>query len=181
MYALKNLDQLIEACRKGDPRAQRQLYEVLARKMMGVCLRYASNKEEAEDIMQEGFINMFKNLDKYSGTGSFEGWVRKIMVNASLLNYRKVKKLREQMDFDQVSYEVASDEDAYSALSTKELLGYIRKLPEGYRIVFNMFAIEGNSHKEIASSLGVTESTSKTQYLRARKFLQGIILKEQVA
>lgn len=164
--------QLIEGCRKGERRAQKELYEMYSRKMMGVCLRYVSDRETARDLLQDGFVKVFTNINAYSGVGSFEGWMRKIFVNCALEYLRKSDVLREATDLDNTSELVQPDSTVISDLSAAELMKLVQELPAGFRTVFNMFAIEGYSHKEISEMLNITESTSRSQFTRARQLLQ---------
>lgn len=165
-------EELIKGCIREDRSCQYQLYKKFAGKMMAVCSRYARTQLEAEDFLQEGFIRVFDNLEKFKFNGSFEGWVRRIMVNTALKNYRKLSFQNEQIGIDD-SYD-AMDYDAtvYDKMEEKELMNIIEQMPEGYKVVFNLFAIEGYSHKEIADSLGVNEGTSRSQLNKARKWLQ---------
>jgi len=140
--------------------------------MLGVCLRYAKNRMEAEDILQEGYIKVFKNLNTYKGEGSLEGWVRRIMVNTAINFYRASIKYVQSLDDDEMNDKNLPNVSMNDLLSTKELLKIIQELPEGYRVVFNLYAVEGYSHKEIAAILDVSESTSKSQLSRARVALQ---------
>jgi len=168
-------EQLIEKCIAGNAVAQRQLYDQFAKKMMGVCLRYAGGQDEAQDILQDGFIKIFQNLHRYEGKGSFEGWVRRTIVNTALDSYRKNKISRQHVEIDEASFLTASGEDVISSIAAQDLLGIIQKLPSGYRTVFNLFAIEGYSHKEIADQMEITESTSKSQYRKAKAYLRNLI------
>ena len=163
---------LIKACISGNPLAQKQLYEKYSRKMMGVCLRYAGNYDEAKDILQDGFIKLFEKLDTFSGTGSFEGWMRRIFVNTSLDYYRRSKQERQMLDIDDVGFFLSVKELVTDEIAAEDLMKILQSIPAGYRTVFNLFAIEGYSHKEIGEMLGITESTSKSQYSRARDFLK---------
>jgi RNA polymerase sigma factor (sigma-70 family) len=163
---------LVKKCVNGDLRAQRALFEMFAPKMLGVCLRYSKNKEQAEDVLQDGFIKVFNNLAKYAGTGSLEGWVRRIMVNTSLDQIRKETKFQGDIGFDDVDYKIETNSFIIESMMAEDLLILINNMPSGYRTVFNLFAIEGYSHKEIAEELSISESTSKSQYSRARAFLQ---------
>lgn len=139
--------------------------------MYYVCLRYASSDEEAQDMLQEGFIRMFSKLDSYKGNGSFEGWVRRVFVNTAIKYYHKMRKHNSTDSLDSVaSRKVRAT--AISELSEKEILRLIRELPDGYRHVFNMYAVEGYSHKEIAEQMGIEESTSRSQLVKARRLLQ---------
>lgn len=140
--------------------------------MLAVCLRYVNDMETARDLLQDGFVRVFMNIHSYTGTGSFEGWLRKIFVNGALEYLRKSDVLRESTDLDSSADLVQSDSSAIEHLSAAELMKLIQKLPVGFRTVFNMFAIEGYSHKEISEALGITESTSRSQFTRARQLLQ---------
>lgn len=166
---------VIEECRKGNPKAQRSLYEYFAPRMMGVCIRYAGNRDAAGDLLQDGFVKVFTRLDEYTATGSLEGWVRRIFINCAL------EKIRKERIFSKViEGEIDVEDTLPSVLETlteMEMLQMIRLLPEGYRAVFNLFAIEGFSHKEIGEMLHITEGTSRSQYARARQSLQEMIKK----
>lgn len=166
---------VIEECRKGNPKAQRSLYEYFAPRMMGVCIRYAGNRDAAGDLLQDGFVKVFTRLDEYTATGSLEGWVRRIFINCAL------EKIRKERIFSKViEGEIDVEDTIPSVLETlteMEMLQMIRQLPEGYRAVFNLFAIEGFSHKEIGEMLHITEGTSRSQYARARQSLQEMIKK----
>jgi RNA polymerase sigma-70 factor (ECF subfamily) len=163
---------LIEKCKAGDQRAQRELFDKYAPKMLGVCLRYAKNKEQAEDVLQEGFIKVFTKLEYYSSKGSLEGWIRRIMVNTSLDQIRKNLKFQGDQSVDDVGFKLEQNTFNSDHLFEEDLLKLINNMPPGYKVVFNMFAIEGYSHKEIAEELGVSENTSKSQYSRARAYLK---------
>ncbi|MCC7302904.1 MAG: RNA polymerase sigma factor [Bacteroidia bacterium] len=172
-------EELVSGCLKKNPLAQKQLWERFSRKMMGVCLRYSNDKDDAEDILQVGFIKVFENIESFKGSGSLEGWVRRIMVNTALNHYRQNKQSRESLDIEVVDYMVEGDNQVSDRLDAKELMRMIQKLPPGFRSVFNLFAIEGYSHREIAEMLEISEGTSKSQYARARMYLQRMILKEE--
>jgi len=163
---------LANKCIDGDQRAQRKLFEMYAPKMMGVCLRYMKDHAQAEDVLQDGFVKVFTKLEKYSGNGSLEGWVRRIMVNTALDHLRKTNKFNANISMDDVDYKIESDSDALASLIEEDLLKLIQEMPNGYKTVFNMFAIEGFSHKEIGEKLGVSENTSKSQYSRAKAYLR---------
>jgi RNA polymerase sigma-70 factor (ECF subfamily) len=170
--------QLIAGCLHGDRNCQKKLYDVYSRKMMGVCLRYAGDWETARDLLQDGFVRVFTSLDSYAGTGSFEGWMRTVFVNGALEYLRKRDVLRNAVEIETM-YDLPDEtETAVSNISADELMKTVQSLPEGFRAVFNMFAIEGYSHREIAEILHITESTSRSQYTRARKWLQERIKKE---
>lgn len=142
---------------------------------MGVCLRYCDNHEEAEDVLQNGFVNVFQNIESYRGSGSLEGWIRKIMVNTALTNIRKNKKLKQNIELESVEFMLPSSNYMSESFAAKDLLKIIQTLPTGFRTVFNLYAIEGYSHKEIGDMLGISEGTSKSQYSRAKAHLQKII------
>ena len=162
--------KLIKKCIKGDIKAQRALFNRFAPKMFGVCLRYAKDKNTAEDVLQEGFVKVFFNIEKFKG-GSLEGWIRKIMVNTSLDEIRKNTKFKNNVNIEKVKQE-ENKNYIIEGLIAQDILNIINKMPSGYKVVFNLFAIEGYSHKEIGKKLGISESTSKSQYFRARNFLQ---------
>lgn len=163
---------LVKKCIDGDPRAQRELFEKFAPKMLSVCLRYARNTEQAEDVLQDGFVKVFIKLDKYKGEGSLEGWIRRVMVNTSLDQIRKNIKFQDNMVLEDVEYKIENNSHILEGLAAEDLLKLINDMPAGYKVVFNMFAIEGYSHKEIAEKLGLSENTSKSQYSRARAYLK---------
>lgn len=168
-------NELIDACLRGDSKAQSRLYHTHARKMMGVCLRYAASRDEAQDILQEGFIKVFEKLGGFQKQGSFEGWIRRIMVNTALDHYRKLRQRASEADLDAVEWSLDAGTDTAAAVHAEELLKIIQNIPAGYRVVFNLYAIEGYSHKEIADQLGISENTSKTQFMRARSFLKNVL------
>ncbi|MBX7094385.1 MAG: sigma-70 family RNA polymerase sigma factor [Flavobacteriales bacterium] len=175
-----NDEQLIRECLEGRPGAQKALYDRFSRKMMGVCLRYSASYEEAQDILQDGFVKVFEKLKSFNGMGSFEGWVRRIFVNTALDAYRKSKQERQMQDIDDVGYALSSGHDIVSDISAEDLLKILQKIPAGYRMVFNLYVIEGYSHKEIGDQLGITESTSKSQFSRARSYLMTILEKQNM-
>jgi RNA polymerase sigma factor (sigma-70 family) len=169
-----NEAQLVKALRKNDSKAQRQVYDKYSARMLGLCFRYIGDDMAAEDVMVEGFLKVFGKIDQFSGEGSFEGWIRRIMVNEALGYLRRQKRILE----DTLSEEAVNIPDYTSTdqnLEAEELLKLIEKLPVGYRTVFNLYAIEGYAHIEIAQMLGVTESTSKSQLHRARALLQKMV------
>ena len=175
-----NDKQFVRGCIANNVVCQKQLYDYYSKKMMGVCLRYSSNYPGAQDILQEGFIKVFKKIHTFSSKGSLEGWIRKIMVNTALENYRKPNALKLSRNIEEIEDLVESGSDIIGSISAKEVLTIIQQLPDGYRHVFNLYAIEGYSHKEIAEKLNITESTSKSQYSRARVILQKTIHTEEV-
>lgn len=170
-----HLKDWLDKAKAGDRRAQKAVYDLLAPKMYAVCLRYMGSKEQAEDVLQDGFVTLFSKLGSYLGEGSFEGWARKIFVNTALMSLRKHDVLRQSEDVDAARDIVTPTPTATQDIGYKELLKYISQLPPGYRIVFNMYVIEGYTHKEIAEELGITEVTSRSQLQRARMLLQAKI------
>ena len=163
---------IIALCRQNDRSAQKKLYEALAPKMFAVCLRYMSDRESAQDVLQEGFLTLFSKLDTYSGEGSFEGWARKIFVNTALMTLRKSDALKQSEELDSARDVSSGSPSALQDITYKELMRLISALPTGFRTVFNMFVIEGYTHKEISEELGITEATSRSQLQRARVMLQ---------
>lgn len=166
-----SLPELISGCMNGNRRTQEVVYNLFSSKMMGVCLRYASSREEAEDLLQTGFIKVFEKISSFKSEGSFEGWIRRIMVNNCLENYRKSLRMLPVVDIE-TTREQADSSFELKNLEVKDLLKLIQALSPGYRLVFNMYAIEGYSHKEIAEELNISEGTSKSQLARARQVLQ---------
>ncbi|MDR2383492.1 MAG: sigma-70 family RNA polymerase sigma factor [Prevotellaceae bacterium] len=170
-------EQLIKGCIQKDIRAQRQLYEKYAPLMMSVCLRYVRDRVIAQNLLQDGFVKLFDKIHTYSGSGSFVGWMRKIFVNIALEHLRDNDILKYSIDIN-AAFDIESEEELpIDKISADELMKCITELPSGFRTVFNMFAIEGYSHVEIAEKLGIHEGTSRSQYARARIMLQQKILK----
>jgi RNA polymerase sigma factor (sigma-70 family) len=170
---LTDIKKIIKGCIAGDRRDQELLYRRHSGKLYAVCLQYTDNDEEAKDILQEGFIKIFENLHHYRSQGSFEGWVRRIIVNTALEKYRSRHNLFRVDDINSISEPEAEPENEdYAGLDAIDLLYIIRELPPKYRMVFNLYAIEGYSHKEISSMLGISEGTSKSNLSRARTILQ---------
>lgn len=170
------IDSLLDGCKKGERKAQESLYKALASRMMAVCVRYAKDTSEAEDVLQMGFLKVFQKISDYRGEGSFEGWIRRIMVNTAIETYRKNLRSLNVVDIDEVYDQPQSTFDM-NKLEMDDLLKLIQQLSNGYRIVFNMYAIEGYSHKEIAKELGISEGASKSQLSRARAILKDKIIK----
>ena len=169
-------NELIEGCRKGDRASQKALYERYCRKMMVVCLRYSKSTLEAEDILQESFVKIFQSIKDFRQEAKLETWITRIMVNTALNSQRKKLYLYPMVDVEEIN--LPTDEVSLSGINFNQLLEMVQSLPQGCQIVFNMFAIEGFSHKEIAEMLGISEGTSKSQYARARSLLQSKLLKE---
>ena len=167
--------ELIKGCIQEDRYYQQELFRRYAGKMLVVCMRYARHEMEAEDLLQDAFIKVFDNLNKFEFKGSFEGWVRRIVINTALKNYSKKSFKQEQIGLENYP-ELPLEPEIYAHLQEEELLRLIAKLPEGYRLVFNLYAVEGYSHKEIADMLGIQESTSRSQLVKARKMLQAMII-----
>lgn len=169
--------ELIEACIKGDRVAQRNLYDLFSRRMYVVCLRYTKSQQEAEDVLQDSFIKVFKNLKGYRGDSRLDYWIKRIVINTALNSQRKKLYMYPMVDIDDVKNDFDHSK-AFSNFQMEELLKMIKELPTGCQTVFNLFAIEGYSHKEIAEMLEVSEGTSKSQFARARKLLQDKIAEE---
>jgi RNA polymerase sigma-70 factor (ECF subfamily) len=167
---------ILKGCIAGDRASQAKLYNLYARKMMGVCLWYARNREEAEEILQDGFMRVFTYLNKFSGEGSLEGWIRTTMVSAALTKYRnKSYQLRRVVPIDNESSQVAEEADFVSNYDEKELVKLVQTLSPAYRMVFNLFVFEGLKHREIAEALQISEGTSKSNLADARKILQSAL------
>lgn len=167
-------EQIREGCVKGDRRYQQMLYNMFSAKMFSVCLRYANEYNSAQDLLQEGFVKVFKNIEKFRGEGSFEGWVRRIFVNTAIEHYRKQVNLYALHDSEAKGYE-HYDGNALETLKHEDIMKMIQKLSDGYRTVFNLYVVEGFSHKEIGDMMGISEGTSKSQLARARYLLQKMI------
>jgi RNA polymerase sigma-70 factor (ECF subfamily) len=165
--------QIIEGCARHNRKAQQLLYNQYSRLLLGICLRYSADKAEAEDILQESFLKIFFNIKDFSGTGSFTGWLRKVTVNTAITHYHKNLKYRYHVEIEEyVSVEtgVASFEEDF--FTSEELYKVLNSLPTGYRMVFNLYAIEGYKHKEIAEIMGIDTNTSKSQYSRAKAVIR---------
>ena len=171
---------LISGCIEGNPKAQKMLFDAFSPKFFALCLRYMKSRGEAEDALQEGMLKIFSKLSEYKGKGSFGGWMRRIIVNTCLDQIRKNQKLKFDAPIENEEYRLSMNAFIIEKMSANELMEEIKNMPPGYRVVFNMFAVEGYSHQEIAESLGITESTSKSQYFRARAYLKDRISKQDV-
>lgn len=167
--------KLIDSCIKGDRASQRVLYDRLAPRMFPLCIRYVCDRSVAEDVLQDGFITLFTRLQDFKGDGSFEGWARKIFVTTALMSLRKKDALKMSEDLELARNLKAENSSQLQNLGYKDLMALITELPPGFRTVFNMYAIEGYSHKEIGEILGISETTSRTQLSRARIWLQNKI------
>jgi len=171
--------RLIKKVLSGDAKAQKAFYTQFASKMYSVCLRFARDRDEANDMLQEGFVKVFSNLKSFRQEGSLEGWVRRTIVNTAINYYKKNAKHQSYADFDTVMiFEKSTDASAIQQMSADELLEHISKLPDGYRAVFNLNVIEGYTHKEIGEKLNISENTSKSQLARARAYLQKRIVRK---
>lgn len=167
-------DDLITGCRRGEHHAQQRLFDLYSSRMYSICLRYVRNTMQAEDVLVTAFTKVFDKIDQFKGDGSFEGWVRRIIINEALTSLRKSRAMMIETDLQQAERE--PDYDRLSDhLEAEDLLKMIEQLPPGYRVVFNMYAIDGYSHKEIADHLGISENTSKSQLSRARTYLQKLL------
>ncbi len=164
--------EIIKGCKKGDRKYQEMLYKRYSSSMLGICMRYFRKREEAEDCLQEGYIKVFNNINTYKGDGSFEGWIKKIMINTALNIYKSNLKYNSHSDIDDFKDIIPDNYANHDNLSAQYLLKLIQDLPDGYRMVFNLYSIEGYNHKEIADMLNITEGTSKSQLSRARDLLQ---------
>ncbi len=164
--------EIIARCINGERKAQFELYRIYSPKMFGICLRYAKNRTDAEDILQEGFIKVFRYLKDYRGEGAFEGWIRRIMITTSLNFYKKKNLVNKDIDPETIRLRGLTHPDAVSNMAHEELLSLIRELPTGYRTVFNLNTIEGYSHKEISEILQISVNTSKSQLSRAKSSLK---------
>ncbi len=169
-------DPILEGCIAGKRNAQHQLYMKYSSTMMAVCIRYSGNREEAEDILQEGFLKVFQKISTFRKEGSLEGWIKRIIINHALNRFRKNRNIPFHEDIEEINEtEILQNDEEVNApepVPAETLLLMIQSLPQGYRLVFNMYVLEGYSHKEIAESLNITENTSKTQLLKARRLLR---------
>ncbi|MBP8192912.1 MAG: RNA polymerase sigma factor [Chitinophagales bacterium] len=172
-------NELIESCKSNNRDAQYKLYSLLSGKMFAVCLRYAKNREAAEDLLQEGFVKVFVNIDKFRGDGSFEGWVLRIIVNTAVEHYRKSTKMYPVMNVDDINKDIPWA-DTGDELELEDLMKMIDKLSHGYKTVFNLYVVEGFSHKEIGELLEISEGTSKSQLARARYLLMDMVKKSEI-
>lgn len=170
---MTDLHEIIEGCKRNRRGAQDALYEKYSSMLFGVCLRYTKNRYDAEDVLQEGFVKIFKNIAMYSQDRSFEGWIRRIMINTAITHYRKNLRHAYHDDIDDMPHVKVQEADfGVCEFTREELMNTINALPDGYRMVFNMYVVEGYKHKEIAEMLGIDINTSKSQLSRAKKYLQ---------
>ncbi len=173
-------EELIRGCVKEDESSQREVFQKYAGKMLAVCQRYARNSMDAEDIVQDAFIKVFDKIHQFKSVGSFEGWIRKIVVNTALKKYTVIRYEKEVVGYEiKERDESTMEATAYSQITEKELMGLINNLPDGYRLVFNLYVIEGYQHEEIAEMLKIQPGTSRSQLVKARNMLKNQIIKMQ--
>jgi RNA polymerase sigma-70 factor (ECF subfamily) len=173
-------EAILSGCLQNDAGAQRELYTRYSPKMLSVCYRFAHNREDAEDMLQEGFIKVFSQVHTFQNKGAFEGWIRRIMVHTCINHLKKNKKFNESVDIIYANGVQVREESVPSIVQAKQIVECIRLLPLGYRTVLNLYAIEGYSHKEISGMLDVEESTSRSQYTRAKQMLEDILIRKNI-
>lgn len=173
-------ETMLNGCLENNATAQETLYTRLSPKMLGVCYRFAKNREDAEDMLQEGFIKVFAQIHQYRNEGALEGWIRRIVVHTCINTLKKNKKFSDSVDITYASGIGIREENIPSIMQAKQVVECIRLLPVGYRTVLNLYAIEGYSHKEIGSMLDIEESTSRSQYTRAKAMLEDVLVKKNI-
>jgi RNA polymerase sigma factor (sigma-70 family) len=173
-------DAILQGCLKNHAAAQKELYNRYSPKMLAVCFRFAHNREDAEDMLQEGFIKVFLQIHTFQNKGAFEGWIRRIVVHTCINNLKKNKRFNESVDLIHASSAQVREESVPSIVQAKQIVDCIRLLPIGYRTVLNLYAIEGYAHKEIAGMLDIEESTSRSQYTRARQMLEELLVRKNL-
>ena len=173
-------EAIFQGCLKNQADAQRELYNRYSPKMLAVCYRFAHNREDAEDMLQEGFIKVFSQIHTFQNKGAFEGWIRRIIVHTCINNLKKNKRFNESVDIAYASGIQVREESVPSIVQAKQVVECIRMLPLGYRTVLNLYAIEGYSHKEIGEMLDIEESTSRSQYTRAKQMLEEILIRKKI-
>ena len=173
-------EYIIEGCLRNEPSAQRELFNRFSPKMLAVCYRYAPSREDAEDMLQEAFIKVFTQIHTFQNKGAFEGWIRRIIVHTCINFLKKHKKFNDSIDLEQAGYIHVKEETIPSIMQAKQVAECIRLLPVGYRTVLNLYAIEGYSHREIATMLDIEESTSRSQYTRAKSMLENVLVKKNI-
>ena len=174
----EELIKIIEGCKKQKYRAQKALYDRYAPLLFGVCMRYFKDSNDAADALQEGFIKIYDSIGSFKGDGSFEGWIKRIQVNLCLMELRKNKKLIYVEEMHEVSDEESEEADYLTAYSSNQIFEAIENLPSGCQTIFNLYAIDGFNHREIATTLAISEGTSKSQFSRAKKILKEQLLKQ---
>jgi len=178
--ALMTDDILLQGCLKNNAASQKELYNRYSPKMMAVCYRFAQNREDAEDMLQEGFIKVFSQIHSFRNQGALEGWIRRIIVHTCINHLKKNKRFKESVDLIHASLVKVREESVPSIVQAKQIIECIRSLPLGYRTVLNLYAIEGYSHREISEMLEIEESTSRSQYTRAKQMLEDVLLKKNI-
>jgi RNA polymerase sigma factor (sigma-70 family) len=173
-------EAILKGCLQNDPAAQKELYNRYSPKMLSVCYRFAHNREDAEDMLQEGFIKIFFQMHTFGNRGAFEGWIRRIIVHTCINILKKNKKFNESVDIIHATGAVIREESVPSIVQAKQIVECIRMLPIGYRTVLNLYAIEGYSHREIGNLLDIEESTSRSQYTRAKAMLEEILVRKKI-
>jgi RNA polymerase sigma factor (sigma-70 family) len=173
-------EAILQGCLKNHAAAQKELYNRYSPKMLAVCYRFAHNREDAEDMLQDGFIKVFLQIHTFQSKGAFEGWIRRIIVHTCINHLKKNKRFNESVDIIQASAAQVREENIPSLMQAKQIVDCIRLLPMGYRTVLNLYAIEGYSHKEISGMLEIEESTSRSQYTRARQMLEDILVRRSL-
>jgi RNA polymerase sigma-70 factor (ECF subfamily) len=173
-------DAILQGCLKNEASAQRELYNRYSSKMLAVCYRFAHNREDAEDMLQEGFIKVFTHLHSFEGRGSFEGWIRRIVVHTCINILKRNKKFNESVDLIHATTAMVREEAVPAIIQAKQVVECIRMLPIGYRTVLNLYAIEGYNHREIALMLDIEESTSRSQFTRAKVMLEDILVRKRI-
>jgi RNA polymerase sigma-70 factor (ECF subfamily) len=171
---------MLAGCLTNNAASQDALYSKFSPKMFGVCYRFAKNKEDAEDMLQEAFIKVFSQIQQFRNEGSLEGWIRRIMVHTCINIIKKNKKFADTVDITEAYGLIVREESIPAILQAKEIVELIRMLPLGYRTVLNLYAIEGYSHKEIGNMLDIEESTSRSQYTRAKAMLEDVLIKKKI-
>ena len=171
---------IITGCLYNDAIAQRELYNRYSPKMLSVCYRFAQNREDAEDMLQEGFIKVFTQIHSFQNKGAFEGWIRRIIVHTCINFLKKYKKFNDNVELNEAGYIQVKEETVPSLMQAKQVVECIRLLPVGYRTVLNLYAIEGYSHKEIGMMLDIEESTSRSQYTRAKSMLENVLIRKKI-
>lgn len=173
-------EAILQGCLKNQPVAQQELYSRYSPKMLAVCYRFARNREDAEDMLQESFIRAFTQIHQFQSKGSFEGWIRRIIVHTCINHLKKHKKFNDSVDIAQAQTVQIREDSVPSIIQAKQVIECIRSLPTGYRTVLNLFAIDGYSHREIANMLDIEESTSRSQYTRAKAMLEQILIQKKI-
>jgi RNA polymerase sigma factor (sigma-70 family) len=173
-------EKIIRLCIEGDRISQEKLYNYYASRMRGICVRYSKSEVEAEDIFQDAFIKVFNNIKKFNNNGSFDGWIRRIVTNTAIDHYRKNLIISDHIEYDMTGDDHRGSIEITHELEEQDLLKILNQLPPGYKLIFNLFAIEGFSHKEISEMLNISQGTSKSQLTKARKLIRTILEKKKI-